>query len=73
VLQKAGYEDDPLWFEKLPGRAQDGLDAPPPDRLLKQAVELQAEVVRLREQARWLTEARDQRARERGQAGGGEA
>jgi hypothetical protein len=52
-LVRSGYESDPLWYESLPETAAAPLDLET-GRQLRALVELQAEVVRLREENQWL-------------------
>lgn len=59
---RSGYESDPRWYESLPETGAVPLDLASARRL-RELVELQAEVVRLREENQWLQrELEQQRA-----------
>lgn len=60
LLVEAGYEDDPWWFEKLPVSRDETFTAHNA-RNLKARVELQAELVLLRERLQWVEQMQDKR------------
>jgi hypothetical protein len=60
LLVESDYEDDPRWFEKLPASLDGNLHMPHADNS-KAKVELQAEVVRLREQIARLERVHERR------------
>lgn len=59
-LVRSGYESDPAWYETLPDSPAVPLDRDSA-RQLRELVELKAELVRLREENRWLQQELAQR------------